>query len=510
MKRAVTVITSTLFLAVGALAVALRFVRLDWSFSFDEAYIGAITRLPWHEVFSIFRLESDHTPLYYALVKLWAGVAGSGDKSLRVFSALAGSLAAAAIGFASGVLWSRRARIIGFALGSASSMLFFLSREARMYPLLALFSALSVLAFWRWLGQPTARRTVWYSMATLAALATHPTALSLLAAQTLFIIIGRGYRTVPPRALVAAAGIFTLAIGAWFAVNSLPRMLHPLGLPTWVTDRPTPWGAALLIRDFVTYYHGTHALTGSTQVMAFVVLRVAYWLVVGAAVLTALTLTAGERRQPARFLAFTLLIGLLPAMFVRPEPKFFIVPCVAFLMLATGGFVHWRRRMPIATAVAAAVLTVFSSLQLPAIVRGQGLPWKPAAVMVSTRAQPTDLILVHQWPDELTMKRYYRGTATVQGVFPLDAPERTSFLARAARYNAAQVITLDNIGSWLQRTTQPYRRVWLIYGNPEPFFNGPLVYQWFLNRGWVIRQQPRLPYAPPDFLTLFERTGGAG
>lgn len=121
-----------------AVAVALRFIGLGradlWT---DEIQTLHAIRLGWGELVRE-RLQAGHAPLYFLAEKAWCSLAGESQFALRVPSALAGvALLIPA--------WSMLRRLLGesgawwgTALLALHPLFVELSREARMYPLLAL------------------------------------------------------------------------------------------------------------------------------------------------------------------------------------------------------------------------------------------------------------------------------------------------------------------------------------------------------------------------------------
>ncbi|MBI4089840.1 MAG: glycosyltransferase family 39 protein [Candidatus Kerfeldbacteria bacterium] len=496
--------------AITAFGLVFRFVGLDYSFSFDEAYLAAAAELPWPDLLALFRFEADHTPLYYVLTKLWGTTFGFSDLSLRLLAALSGAGAVVAIGYAARTFWGRTAGLVALALSSVSSILFFWTRTARMYALLVALAALSLAAGWRWLKQPSTRSAAWYVVVSLLAVATHLTAAAVVFAQFVFLVLARSRRPAW-RSVIITFGLMAAVLVPWFAYNSLPRYFEPLGLPTWVTDSVNPLaGATAVIRDSIVFYHGIHTFTYQWEINAFIVFRVLTWAVTLGALATALVTLLRrqsketEYRHATGYVLTVVLISLLPVIVVRPATKFFLPAAVGLLLLATDGLRRWHDRTRLGFLAAVGILTVFAALQLPAMVRGQGLPWRGAAEYIAAHERAGDTVLVHLWPDELTVSRYYRGQNKVQGVFPLSVEEQNRIFTYA-RYNAARVITDDNLGPWLEQAPAGRQRAWLVYGTGEPFFNGQIILSWFDRRGWTIRDRPSIPYGRDGFLLLLER-----
>jgi mannosyltransferase len=138
-------------------------------------------------------------PLYYMLLKGWAIIFGSDDWSLRLFSAVASTatiplvflLASEIFGAAAGV-----AAALAFAL---LPMQLFYAQEARVYALLPLFYAMTLLALWRFVGA---------ARAGLAA--SHRGALVVYALGLVLLIYGHATSVFTVAAL-SACGLLLLA-----------------------------------------------------------------------------------------------------------------------------------------------------------------------------------------------------------------------------------------------------------------------------------------------------------
>ena len=108
----------------------LLFAQADWPFLW--------TRLPAVET---------NPPGYYALVKIWTGLAGISEQALRMPGALAGAAAVAAIYLAGQRVFGRGAAIVAATVLALSAVQVAHAQEARAYAFLSLGTALGL-----WLG----------------------------------------------------------------------------------------------------------------------------------------------------------------------------------------------------------------------------------------------------------------------------------------------------------------------------------------------------------------------
>ena len=210
------------------MALALRLPRLlATPFWFNEAYTGLETFADRAHLLQAVRAEVT-PPLYYLAIHLWAALLGHGEGSLRLFSVIAGTLAAGAV-FAAARRVSRGAGV-GAGLIVAGTPLFVqYSREARMYPMLVLLLSGAIACLLRALEEDERRARAWTGTVILGAASiwTHYLAvLALAAAPVAALAWGR---RAAGRALLAtlAAGALALPLAPWMIDQArLPATGH--------------------------------------------------------------------------------------------------------------------------------------------------------------------------------------------------------------------------------------------------------------------------------------------
>lgn len=140
---------------------------------FDEGWSAYAAVQP--TLRAVVEAEPTNPPLYYLL--LHVAVRGFGDSAvtLRYFSLLAGLLTVALAYQLARRLFSASAGLWSAFLAAFNPLLWWASREARMYALLAVLVLVAALAFHQLLKRPT--RAAWLALwgAELAALYTHNT-----------------------------------------------------------------------------------------------------------------------------------------------------------------------------------------------------------------------------------------------------------------------------------------------------------------------------------------------
>ena len=129
-------------------ATGLRLWALDtWPLWSDECWSKWITAMRWPDMFATVRAYETHPPFYYSLLKLWQGLFGDSNMSLRSLSVIA-SVALIPLGFA----MAAPARINGLLLAlliAVNRPLLITGRQARPYALLTLAFGLAMLALLR-------------------------------------------------------------------------------------------------------------------------------------------------------------------------------------------------------------------------------------------------------------------------------------------------------------------------------------------------------------------------
>lgn len=133
---------------VIALAAGLRFYQLgSQSLWADEGNSAALASRAFAQI-ARDAANDIHPPLYYWLLHVWTALFGASETALRAFSAMCGVLVVAVtfeIGRRTFGLWTG---LIAAFIAAISPFQIYYSQEARMYALLALEAALSVLLAW--------------------------------------------------------------------------------------------------------------------------------------------------------------------------------------------------------------------------------------------------------------------------------------------------------------------------------------------------------------------------
>jgi len=157
--------------------------------------------------------DPHHPPLYYALVRIWAGLAGDSVGSARLFSALVGVAVLPLIFWLCRLLFEKRSVAwVAVALVAVSPFHILYAREARQYTLWMVLTLLSTVALLRAADSRSVRAWCAYSLTVAAGLYVHLLFFTVLAAHGMYVGLS-ALQPWPPRAgkLLREYGAFVLS-----------------------------------------------------------------------------------------------------------------------------------------------------------------------------------------------------------------------------------------------------------------------------------------------------------
>ena len=183
------------------LTAALRFWRIDaQSLWYDEGNSAYAAAQPVREIVAAAARDI-HPPGYYILLAGWEDLVGRSELALRMFSALAGVLTVALVYAIGTRFFERPTGALAALLVAVNPFQVWYAQEARMYALLALFSAASVwltaavltipaeMTAGRFRPRRAALILVAYTLVNAAGLYTHYTFPFVLLAESLVFLI---------------------------------------------------------------------------------------------------------------------------------------------------------------------------------------------------------------------------------------------------------------------------------------------------------------------------------
>ncbi|MEO7518860.1 MAG: glycosyltransferase family 39 protein [Acidimicrobiales bacterium] len=154
----------------------------------DEALTVNIARLPLADIPGALRRDGA-PPLYYFLLHIWMTAFGTGDLAVRSLSGLASALTLPVVWLIGRRLGGRRAAWGAVVVLAVNPFAIHYATETRMYALVALETALGLLAALRALERPSLGRLAWVAVAAAAVLYTHYWGLYLLAAAGIVLAV---------------------------------------------------------------------------------------------------------------------------------------------------------------------------------------------------------------------------------------------------------------------------------------------------------------------------------
>ena len=433
---------SQLVILFTLVAFALRLTQLDfqplwgdegWSVYFAVMPLGDMLRLTAADI---------HPPLYYALLKGFFALAGTGAIQARLLSVLAGTLLVPVMA----ALGRRLIPVRGGGLAAAgvaalAPMAVYYSQEVRMYGLVTLFGALSTVFLLDWLAGN--RRAGWgYAITAALGLYTMYYAVFVIAAQMVFVIFVHRERREntkihrekikitpgSPRYLCEtlckkSAPFLGAAILYLPWVIFAARPLTEYVAQKVVVESYTPLNLGQFLLAYLTAFSVGQPSTAALKPLSGMVVLLALAGVWFLAKEFGEHRAHGEKYEKARwtlchlreslcnlyflllYLLIPLLLGWLVNLLNPFTPRFFertlLVAAPAWWLLAAAGIVFlWRWRL-VAGWVSVAVMMVISGASLfdfYSVPRYPADDYRPLMAEIAARAAPDDVLLAsYQW-----------------------------------------------------------------------------------------------------------------
>jgi uncharacterized membrane protein len=424
---------SLLVLGFVCVAIAIRLHGLAaanlW---LDEANSWQVASRSWPALIGELR-GSPVGPLYFVLLKLWISAFGGSVFALRAFSVLASIAIIPAVYALGAKLLSRRAGLIAALLTALSPLELYFAQEARMYILTSLMALLTFWAYVQWRGRALAsldvpvsqrRALLWYTIAGIVLLFTHPVAGTLLIAVNLDALVlwwqsraRTNRRTVISwvAAQLVILGIVVvylafISIGtaassqAWRSALGFERSLRAALLFPFAAVAGQHYYAS----DFWFAYNDLLHRTGSfgrfTTLLIVQPLTLLVFVVAGDAAIRA---RSKARRNPAappfqtgarRLLLFALVVPLAIAVLIsisralETERYFLFVVPFLFLLLADGLAALHRQASRLALAVLVTAMLLGTRSTKAAVSRDSD--YRPTAALILHDLQPGDRVMI--------------------------------------------------------------------------------------------------------------------
>ncbi|MBI5960977.1 MAG: glycosyltransferase family 39 protein [Chloroflexi bacterium] len=426
---------------IGALimlaGLALRLWQLGRaSLWYDEVITELYAQASWDRFFTQVLEIGNHTPLYFILMRFFPT---DNEFWLRLPSVMLGVIGVALLIYCSVRLYAdERLALLAGGLLAFNPYHIWLSRTARPYPLLFVFSLLASYYFLLLLrGERTRKNWIAFTLCSMIAYVTHYFAVGLpLAQYVLFAFILRGNRGFFRRWLWAQV-IAGIPLLIWIiALLQQDQVAFGIG---WI-PRPRVTAIPVTLWNMLLGYDGSFP----------------WYLPVGLAAAAVglgygIMLAVRERKKDRQnFYWFWLLVAPLSLGFVvsiiRPlyVDRYFTVFLPSVILLAAHGWNHLPLRLYWRIGLAVVVMVVGSVSVVTTLERedDEKEDWRSAAAFIESEQQPEDALLLEEPIVILLVRRYWD-----TGDMPYTWLEGGSLV--------------------VEQFKTPVSRVWALYRNPN-------------------------------------------
>jgi hypothetical protein len=426
----------------------------------DEVNTVNLATLPtWTDLWRFH--NQDSFPLLFAsIVRLWSGLFGSGDESLRLLGLLIGLSGVIAF-WVNAWLMGLRFPFWSLVLVGANPMIIRYGDSMRGYGLSIAFLLLMFGLVWK-VVQSVERR--WIVVATVTAvLGVHATYYNAV----LLFAICLGGCFVALRESNWRAALAALSVGAAAAISLLPYAPTFLRANDWnflvqypftlswmwkrlseVTGAPRPWGVAvwsgLVIAALAAAARAIarrHSEAGRRDSAVAAFSGVA--LLVGIVSYYAFLKLLNYYTQPWYYLSLITFVAVCVDPLLRPKD--------------TG----WHRPV---RGVVAILLLAFTISPVARIIAAPHTNLDVVARQLEAVAAPADLILLTRWECGVTLRRYYKGRTPWMTIPPLSDFRFQAYQPVMAQMRAEA--PLQPVFAQAEQTLKAGGRVWLV--GPAP------------------------------------------
>jgi len=421
------------------LGVTLRIYNLDsQSLWFDEAYSYKMSRLGLIGIVKAIVAESEnHPPVYYWILHLWTSILGYSEFSLRLLSALTGSLCIPLIYLIGKTMFNRTVGLLAALILATSSYQIYYSQEARSYIPMVFLALLSYYFFIRLMERCSFRGSLGYLLSGIILLYTHFYGVLIIVAQNAYyltrLVIGPRPSVPPLRKWIVMQLILVGSV--------LPQVYLLMGSSALTGDFWIPKPNLNMIAGSLLEFSGSWPLF----ILFFLL---CLWSIINARELkrgagfrelltsvrgysTGLSMSNIERVYLLSLLILVpIVLPVVLSIFYKPlyQTKYAIPASIALYLLAAKGIDNIRRREA-KLFVAALVL----ALSVVSVHHYYGNPekheWRGAARYVEANARDGDLVIIYP-KHEIESANYYFGKEKLKvttlnnrsGLNPLHGP----------------------------------------------------------------------------------------
>ncbi len=229
-------LATTGILVIGAFL--LRVYQIDKQELWLDEALSFYTTLGELDIGRIL-LNEQTPPLYELLLRGWVAMAGTSERSLRLLSALFGTLFIPAVIWTGSVIFNRQVGLWAGGFAAIAPIHIYYSQEARTYTLLVLLLMLSTGLLWRAISLQRFTSWVLVTVTGILALYTHYFAILVLFPMTFMIFIGSHRRELQQNCVRLGAVI--LLCGVMFLPVLYVHLGHKDQLRTELTWQQRAW-----------------------------------------------------------------------------------------------------------------------------------------------------------------------------------------------------------------------------------------------------------------------------
>ncbi len=446
---------------LSLVAVWLHFIFLTHAGGLwrDEAAITNISRLPtlgqvWQA------LPHDNCPIVFpVLIRLWSmSGLGATDAGLRILGLGCGLLLLAAFWAASRMM-GRGLPLLSVALAGLNFTVVRYGDSLRAYGLGTACILLTMALIWRYVEAPNAGRGLMAGMAAvLSVQVLYQNAFLLLAICTAgaAVCFRRGRQR---------SAISVLSMGVAAAFSLLPYISPIYHAQSW-------WIVNKTGVDWAIFLNRIAEATGILAGVWLVLPVVAALFGVGCVLTNIPQKETDNRRDLLLFASVALVIGVVTfGIFIKladlPTQSWYYIPAMCFTVVCCDAILPRIHRVAHVVVLVVAVIAAPLAFT-PAF---SNLKWRQTngdlvAALISQRALPNDLIIVHPWYYGISFAHHYRGTAPWTTLPPLADYRfyRYDLLKAALQKTKAIEPVLEKV----KTTLSSGHRVWLVGQIPTP------------------------------------------
>lgn len=379
----------------------------------DEAYSCARAAYTWPNLVRMVASHGANMWLYYAVLHLWTGLAGTSEFELRLPSALFATATIPLIYRLGTDLYDRRVGLIGAFLLAINTTSVRYGQEARSYALLVMLVTLSSLFYLRSLRRPSLANCASYALSGALSVYAHLFGVLLLPAQWLSLFLLRPGRKATWRLTASALLFGALALPAF--ARAREHSIQIIGIPTMRLSSVVKLGEFLAGESLVV--KGAGATLG-------------LFYLAGVAACVATAVRQKSRRPAIEFLmllvivpvTMTIAVSLLKPLFVDR----YLLICQPFFVLLVAIGISETLPRPALIATLAIMLALGLHQDYSYYRYFEKTDWRGGVHYIAANARPSDALIIYPQSYRPLVDYYLRQPADAEESPAIIFPSRAS------------------------------------------------------------------------------------